>query len=265
MGKKWGIKTGLFVTISLGIIFSGSVMAQTRVIPDDEWHHSLKIYLWGAGIDGRSAGGEEISVGFDQLVDNLEFAFMAGYEARKGRWVLQFDGMYIDLEGKKQLELIPPIGGDMINVNVEATMGLKATTLQMAGGFNFYKDTRSTTDVLLGVRYLDLSGDLSLRFDLGLPEAEQSFKGSLSGDILDGFIGLKSRIELSDRWNLLFYGDIGAGDSDMTWQAMVGATINVSKRTDIALTYRRLDWKIRGDVIHDLSYSGPMLGAIIRF
>ena len=265
MPMKWGVSKILFITLTLCLIFSGQVMAQSNEVPDDEWTHLAKIYLWGSSIDGRTAGGQDVSVDFGTLVDNLEFAFMAGYEARKGRWLLMFDGIYLDLEGSHELDLLPPIEGSPITVTTDATLGLKGTVLQMAGGFNFYKDYRSTTDVILGVRYMDLSSDLSLNFDLGLPDREQNFKTSLSGDIIDGIIGLKSRLELSERWNLLFYGDIGAGDSDMTWQAMAGATFRASERTEIVLTYRRLDWKIRGDKIHDLSFAGPMLGAIFRF
>jgi hypothetical protein len=265
MGMKWGISKTLLITLTLCLIFSGQVIAQSNEVPDDEWTHLAKIYLWGSSIDGRSAGGQDVSVDFGTLVDNLEFAFMGGYEARKGRWLLMFDGIYLDVEGSHELDLLPPIEGSPITVTTEATIGLTGTVLQFAGGFNFYKDHRSTTDVIIGVRLNDLSSDLSLRFDLGLPDREQTFETSFSGNLVDGIIGLKSRLELSEKWNLLFYGDIGAGDSDMTWQAMVGGTYRASERTEVALTYRRIDWKIRGDKLHDLSFAGPMLGVIFRF
>jgi hypothetical protein len=52
---------------------------------DDAWHLTGELYLWGASIGGTTTLGGDIDVGFDDLFDNLDFAFLGGLEVRKGR------------------------------------------------------------------------------------------------------------------------------------------------------------------------------------
>lgn len=247
------------------LLVSSTTMAQSDEVSDDEWHHMLKIYLWGASIGGTTSAGDSIDVGFSDLVDNLEFGMMGGYEARKGSWTMFADGLYLDLEGDRQVPLTPPPDLGILDPVADVTIGMTGTVLQFAGGFNLHDDGYTTSDVFIGIRYLNLDNSVNLRFDAGIPDREQNFGGSLSENFVDYFIGMKGKIELSERWDILLYGDIGTGDTDQTWQAMLGLTVQVSENWDIALTYRHLDWKIRGDIANDINFSGPLLGALWSF
>jgi opacity protein-like surface antigen len=88
---------------------------------------------------------------------------------------------------------------------------------------------------------------------------------SASGDVWDAIIGMRGIISLGDRWFVPWGANIGAGDSDLTWQAMTGVGFKASSWADIALTYRYLKWELDTDLVDDLSFSGPMLGVIFRF
>ena len=99
----------IIVALCLLALFSQQVMAQSES-GDDEWNHSLAVYLWGASISGTTASGTGIEVDFDTLTDNLEFAFMGFYQGRKGKWSMMADVIYLDLSHDKQFNVVPPVG-----------------------------------------------------------------------------------------------------------------------------------------------------------
>ena len=60
-------------------------------------------------------------------------------------------------------------------------------------------------------------------------------------------------------------GDVGAGDSKLTWQAWPGVGYRFEK-FDAVAGYRHLAWETEdGDTFEDLSFSGPMLGVKFGF
>ena len=74
-----------------------------------------------------------------------------------------------------------------------------------------------------------------------------------------------SVIDLSDKWYLSCYADVGAGDSKLTWQAWPGVGYRFEK-VDVVAGYRHLAWETDdGDTLDDLNFSGPMLGVKFRF
>jgi hypothetical protein len=114
-------------------------------------------------------------------------------------------------------------------------------------------------DLLAGARYFNL--DVDLEADVG----GRKVKDSDSEDVLDGIIGAQVLIDLSERWYLSCYGDVGAGDSKLTWQAWPGIGYRLEK-VDVVAGYRHLEWETDdGDTIDDLNFSGPMLGVQFRF
>ncbi|MFC1825261.1 hypothetical protein ACFL9T_21330, partial [Thermodesulfobacteriota bacterium] len=63
-----------------------------------------------------------------------------------------------------------------------------------------------------------------------------------------------------EKWYMPFYGDIGAGDSDLTWQAEAGFGYKF-KHFDVVATYRYLDWDFEDNsAVDDLNISGPLIG-----
>ncbi|MGB5613095.1 MAG: hypothetical protein WBM67_10610, partial [Sedimenticolaceae bacterium] len=64
---------------------------------DESWQFDGAVYLWGAGIGGTSAAGDDIDISFSDLIDNLDMAFMGSLEARKDKWTLLADVIYLDV------------------------------------------------------------------------------------------------------------------------------------------------------------------------
>jgi hypothetical protein len=243
--------------ICWGIMTFGPVHAEEYGATKD-WEFSAAIYLWGAGIGGKTASGSEVDVSFDDLFDNLNSAFMGTFEARKDKWLVITDLIYMDLAADKKTEVTIPI-----NVTGEADMDLTGKIFQLAGGYNLHADDRSRIDLIAGARYLDLDMDTSI--NITGPLQNRPIKISESGDVWDGIVGVKGQYALGQRWSIPYYVDVGTGQSEFTWQAMMGVGFNAAKWLDIALVYRHLAWEVDGDIIDNINFTGPALGAVFRF
>ena len=135
------------------------------------WKFSLMAYLWVPSVDGKlnygpppaGGGSANMSVDADTLLDNLAFAFMIYGEARKGRWFVSTDVIYLDLSGAKStvrsVDLNPGLG--RINVptselDAGANTDLKGWVWTMLGGYAAVQDPRWNLDVIGGFRLLDI-------------------------------------------------------------------------------------------------------------
>ena len=243
------LRIRLLPALVAGILIVAPSLAQAEESNADKgWQFAIAPYLWGAGISGQTQRFP-IDVEIGDILDNLEGVFMAAFEARKNKWMILADYVYLDLAASRPR----PVSGSEINLNMEGTV------FHLAGGYNLYQE-KSSLDLIFGARNLDL--------DLGLSTVIMSnpVSRSQSGNILDGIIGLKGQIGLSKRWYLPYYVDIGTGDSDLSWQAMAGASFRAAKWVDLALVYRHLEWEFKSDkLLQDISFSGPAFGAIFRF
>jgi hypothetical protein len=122
------------------------------------------------------------------------------------------------------------------------------------------KFDNTVIDAVIGTRYL------WLKADLGLAIGGLSRQSNGSGSTLDGVVGAKGLTRLSDNWHLSYYGDIGAGDSDLTYQLFGSINYSFSALTT-TLGYRHLEWDFKdgNSPLDDLDVSGPYLGAIFIF
>jgi len=230
---------------------------------DNRWQFTAQLYLWGASIGGETRSGTGISVELEDLLNNLEMVFMGSFEARKGKWSLLTDVIYLDLSGSETLTVSIPIGPG-IPVTTSGRLDLTSWVVHLAGGYNLLTSGKSVLDLIAGARYLDLDADVFLGLE-GLGPA-QSINFSVSESIWDGIVGVKGRVALGERWFLPYYLDIGAGDSDFSWQAAAGVSFQAARWADIGLVYRYLAWEFEsGSLINDFDISGPAFGASFRF
>jgi hypothetical protein len=86
--------------------------AQTDVWPDggDGWRLNFTPFLWAASVDGTlAARGIEVDVeaSFTDILKNIDFAMMGRMEARKGRWLLFTEGLY--LKGSDNIQNSVPL------------------------------------------------------------------------------------------------------------------------------------------------------------
>ena len=236
-------------------------LAQAAGEPDgDSWQFDSAVYLWGAGIGGTSAAGDDIDISFTDLIDNLDMAFMGSLQARKGKWGMLADVIYLDVSASDSST------ANLIRrpVTAKLDVDLKSWIVTAAGSYAIKETDSTRLDLLAGGRYLYLEADLDFKISAVGPFGPWQEKVSESGHVLDGIVGLRGRTSLSDKWYLNYHADIGAGDSDLTWQALVGINYRFSK-VDAAFGYRYLKWELNDDTFDDLDISGPYAGVRFSF
>ena len=223
---------------------------------DDTWQFGGAIYLWGAGIGGETRTGDDIDMSFSDLMKNLDMAFMGMLTARKGKWSLLSDVIYLNVSDDKSRTT----NGELIGQPVTAKLdvGLKSLIISAAAAYEVYENARTQLDVLAGGRYLYMKPDLEFRIaDIGLRE-----RVAESEDFIDAVVGLRGRTELNEKWGMNYYADIGTGESDLTWQLLAGFNYRFSK-VDAAFGYRYIKWEFDDSVLDNLDVSGPYAG--VRF
>lgn len=239
-------RSGLMRALFAGILTFGPALAQAQEPAADEgWQFAIAPYLWGSDISGKTQRGLPIDVPIGDIVDNLESVLMVSFEARKNKWMILADYIYLDVAASKQVGPLP------------ISMNLEGTVFHLAGGYNLYQE-KSRLDLIFGARNLDM--------DLGLSTVIMGTPVSRSGSNLDAIVGVKGQLTFSKRWYLPYYLDVGTGDSDLTWQATAGVSFRAAKWVDLALVYRHMEWEFDSDkLLQDINFSGPAFGAIFRF
>ena len=258
-------RSGVIAALCLVIFGVSPALAQTESSESqDQWQFSGAIYLWGIDIGGQTVRGSEVEVGFSDILDNLEMAFLGAFAARKNNWSFLTDVVYLDLGVDNTADLSIPIGPIQVPVTTTTNLDLQAWVLQLAGGYSVYSEGKSRLELVGGARYFDLSMDLFLGLESLGPGQSRTISDSLTA--WDGIVGLKGHASLGERWFLPYYVDVGGGDSELTWQAIAGIGYRAGRIWDLALVYRHLEWDLDSTLlIDDINVSGPTLGVIFRW
>ena len=111
-------------------------------------------------------------------------------------------------------------------------------------------------EVLAGARYL------SLETPLGFTGPGPIENLTPSDDAWNGIVGVRGTHDFTDKWMGTYHLDIGAGDSDLTWQGMAGLAYKFDKYA-LHAGYRYLDWDHGGKAFDDLNLGGVFAG--VRF
>ena len=248
------------LAFSLAIVFCCSLALTTPVnaetqASDENWEFGGAAYLWAAGVEGTDSAGDEIDVSFSDIVKDLDGGLMGIISARKGKWTLLADIIYLSIN--QETSSTANIIGVPEKVDVDVKLEGFVSTFFVA--YRVQESDMSSVDLLVGARYFRVDVDLDV--DVGASKT----KSSDSGDVLDGIIGAQVLLNLSDKWYLSCYADVGTGDSKRTWQVWPGFGYRLEK-VDVVAGYRHLEWESDdGDTIDDINFSGPMLGAKFRF
>jgi hypothetical protein len=221
----------------------------------ERWQWGAQLYLWAAGMSGTTVTGDEIDVSFSDVVDSLDVGLMGTVAASRGKWTLFADLLYTDLS--EDATTTARIVGLPVKAGVDISMKSAISTLGVT--HRVLESEAGELNVLAGARYLSLSTDLDFRIGPLRPSVSDS-------DVVwDGVIGVRGTSALNDRWYLSYYLDVGAGGSDLTWQAVGGINYRFS-RFDAALGYRHVAWELDDtNLMGDLEISGPYTGVRLRF
>lgn len=221
----------------------------------DEWQFMVAPYLWLAGMSGTVGVGDittDIDPSASDLLDALNFGFMGTFEARKNRFMLITDLMYISLEETQDLS------GPLFSA---LQANLKTFMLSPVVGYRLAEKEGASLDALVGIRFWHTSTRLELE-----PGLLAGRVGESSKNWADVIAGLRGQVHLSRIFSLIGRGDAGGGGSDLTYQLLGGVGVDVGKSATMFVAYRYLYFKYtRGNSLFDGALKGVLLGAAFRF
>lgn len=265
----------------MAAILTAAFATATLAADEPQTSFFLQPYVWLPTIDAQikyttptgNSGSPAIEVDPDDWLDNLAMAALLTAEVRKGQWSFTADFTYLALSSADASVRSVNFGGDAVSTVADAgsDVDIKSFVSTFGPGYQIIDAKHLKTDLIVGARYLWLEADLDWRLTGDVTAGGgQSFARSGSveqhGDIWNGIAGIKGQISLGDsHWFLPFYADIGTGESDLTWQAF-GALGYGFKSWDAAVGYRHLAFEADDDdLIQEMRFSGPVIGARFRF
>ncbi|WP_051377361.1 outer membrane protein [Paraburkholderia dilworthii] len=226
----------------------------------DAWQFEATPYLWAAGFSGWGRVGARtptanLDASFSNVWRNLDFGAMGSFEARKGRWAIIFDTIYVKLSKTSD----PLLGGALGTAKLKGDQ----TIAQLAGAYRLVDSRITPVDALVGVRYTNLYSQISFSPSRLLPGGVSR---SDSVDWTDGFVGARAAYLFTDRWSVVGYADVGAGGSRLSWQLLAGAEYRFSKTISAKAGYRVLSMNYeKPDFLYDVRTAGFYMGLGIRF
>jgi len=238
--------------------FAHSAAAQNS----DEWQFEATLYGWYSDVDGTikypggPGSGGDFSIEASDLVSDLEFVLMGGFAAKRDRLSFLVDGIYMDAGASETITVTTPNG-----TPIRASAGFDLTTwiVSTGVGYDLVQGKRGTLAAFGGIRYLNADVEASLNLQ-GVPASRSD-----SSDVFDGIVGLRGAINLGEHWYIPFHGDIGTGQSDLTWQLFSGIGYRFSWG-NVRLGYRYLRYEQDDDkLLQELDLSGPVMGVGFRF
>jgi len=233
LNRYWGLKAKLGValaTLMLLSITTSPLLAQSSSAggaSSDEWQFTLAPYLMTPWMDGTTAvRGREVTVDVapSEIFSNLQFGAMGYFEARKSKWGIGVDAVYMALGAT--VDRVPLLG-DRATADVDFNQG--------AYTFMGLRELNSKVDFLAGARWNVLQGRIG-------------FKGPLQTTVdqtkqwVDPIVGLNLHQRLGGRWSFAMEGDIGGfgAGSKFAWQLFPTVGVDVGKRATLKAGYRVL-------------------------
>ena len=229
----------------------------------DDWQFLVEPYLWVPDVPITAANGENIEITQDQILDNLNGAVMLFLGARKNKWSLYLDTIYVDLKGddKGSRQILGQVGPTL---PTKIDVGVRAWVITAYGGYAVYESERTRLEAIAGLRYY------WQRISLGLDIGPARVRVDDAWTNWDGLIGAKGTTDLNDRWYLSYLADVGTGDTDLVYQFVGGLNYRFSDVTVVGgYRYLKMEFsdspKHAGNIANDQTVKGPYLGVKFVF
>ena len=218
---------------------------------------SIAPYFWAAGMSGTVASfgapGVDVDMSFSDILSDLDFSLMVAGEARRGRFSLTTDFLYLKLSTKETT----PLGIAASNVSFGSTT-MEATAL---AGYSVVDLANARFDVVGGARLWSVRNELS--FNGGFFNG-RGFEDNATW--VDAMGGLKGRIDLTDHVYLTGMALGGGGGSKFAWDLLGGLGYEFSDRISAVAGYRAIGVDYQsGPFEFDTTIQGPIIGASFTF
>lgn len=252
----WGLALAVSGLIGPAMAQDAAAPASGIQTPPPGWHFTAELYGWMPSLNPELTSGQELQIDFGDILDTLQFTAMGAFKAKKDRWGLFADLVYLDIEQTKRGAIT--VGPFEIAERVSVEM--KSWIITLGASYEFARTRNSMFEAVGGARYLSI--ETIIDANIG-PIAEGIDE---TDTVWDGFVGVAGRTELNNKWALTYYADVGGGGSDLTWQAHASVDYSLNDSIDLSAGYRHIDWQFSDfGPLDQLYVTGPYVGAKFRF
>ena len=234
-----------------------SVIGSSAFAQGTDWQYTLTAYLWGTntGVTAETPFGTvDAELSLSDALKDIDFAFSGTFEARKDKWSLFTDGIYVKVSPTQ----LTPRGILADDVTVRTQM----TIISGFAGYRVLEQQGMFVDLAGGFRWAKLDSDIDFA---GGPLDGDVFSSSDSW--VDPVIGVRVGTQLSDKMTATLFTDYGgfSGDSS-TWQvsATLGYELNENWSLVGGYRYMEFDREIDGRDF-SMDQSGLLFGASYKF
>jgi hypothetical protein len=237
------------------LLLLASFFNADSALAQDDWEFAAAVYGWLPDIDIKLEDGTNVEITIDDILDNLDFTAMFGGEARKGKWSLASDMVYLGLSNKPKQSL-----GESLTLH---KIAMESWVVTPTVGYMVLDSGNALMEVVAGARYVWLKQEVTIDTEAPASAAAGREKTKVTGSNWDGIVGVRGNYRLSERWRLPYAFNIGTGQSDSTFQAMLAAAYQFNC-FDAVAGWRYLTWD-DDKTISDLTINGPYVGVLWRF
>jgi hypothetical protein len=253
---------------------------------DNRWHVDVTPYIWAPTINGSvqfdrgsirsgllpggpvsvlppTSGTLNVNIAPSSFLSKINSAAMLTLSARRGTGLLFTDFIYLNLSSTEGR--IVSFTGPAGNVNLQASSGtgtrLTGTVLTLGGGYVLAQSKVVTLYGFGGWRNAGINSKLDWQFAGPIGILDRTGHAERGATLNDAIAGVRGQVRLGGHWYIPYYGDIGAGPSNSTWQAVGGIAYG-----NVALVYRNLQYNTTPDgVFPGIRFSGIALAGTFRF
>jgi len=263
------------VTLTTSALFSlgGTLLAGETTIPtekeavteapasidSDAWRFSITPYVMVPTLSGNiqlgggNGGGDgSIDLPTGNADSDWQFSVPLAFDLGKGRWGVGLEFFYLGYSGEAEL-------GKSSKIDQQLDYDVTLTHTKAFVYYRALEDEKHVLDLYAGanVIYLKFETELS-----GL------FNGSAdsSNTWVDPVIGVRYHYTMSDHWSIFARGELGAGDSSLTYDAMLGIDYALNDHWSFGGGYRSIGLDFSSsEADYEIQLNGPLLGATYTF
>lgn len=222
-----------------------------------QWRITASPYAWASGIKGKvgqfGQAPARLDSSFNDILSELDLAFMGAIDARYERFSLIGDVMYGKLSA----------GGDTQYGVLSRRVDITTTSFSgfFGAGYSVLEGDNGHLDVIGGGRLWHASTKLSLKGGVLDGRSERD-----SATWIDAVAGLRGQYALNDHWYLTGWGVVGAGQARLDWDVTAAIAYQFKSNFSAVLGYRALGVNYdRNGFVYDVIQQGPILGLSYQF
>lgn len=245
-------------TLCIAVLAACLWLSIGRAEAAEDWEWTFAPYFWVADMGMDMTIDDVPALGIDvkatDLLDKVELVFQAHFEGRRGRGGFFADLTYMEITDSLAVPNGPSIDADVTQILLEG------------GGLYRLKDESSGLELLFGVRVFEIDQVMEISDALNQTTVD------VTTTMTDGFVGLRYGGPIGKKWSYKLRGDVGTGDTELTWNAIVGFGYEMGKtgKYSLVLGYRYLQFEFEEEdggakIESDMTFSGPAIGLQIDF